>query len=154
MDSSRTSNRGLGVDVLASLPYVIGLWSPYVIRQIIIFLPCDFYLLLLFFFLAQSQRSETGCLPYFRTWCGLSANLECRSETCCTWLAENTGRKNVAKNCHLGTIAQPCCDTCLSCEDIARQSCAMVPRWRFLATFLRPVFSASRVQHILSLIHI
>jgi len=23
----------------------------------------------------------------------------------------------------------------------------MVPRWRFLATFLRPVFSASRVQH-------
>jgi len=25
--------------------------------------------------------------------------------------------------------------TCLSCEDIARQSCAMVPRWRFLATF-------------------
>ena len=24
----------------------------------------------------------------------------------------------------------------------------MVPRWRFLATFLRPVFSASRVQHV------
>jgi len=23
-------------------------------------------------------------------------------------------------------------DTCLICEDIARQSCAMVPRWRFL----------------------
>ena len=38
--------------------------------------------------------------------------------------------------------------TCLSCEDIARQSCAMVPRWRFLATFLRPVFSASRVQQV------
>jgi len=34
---------------------------------------------------------------------------------------------------------------CLSCEDIARQSCAMVPM-RFLATFLRPVFSASRLQ--------
>jgi len=33
-------------------------------------------------------------------------------------------------------------------KDIARQSGAMVPRWRFLATFLRPVFSASRVQHI------
>ena len=39
-------------------------------------------------------------------------------------------------------------DTCLSCKDIAGQSCAMVPRWRFLATFLRPVFSVSRVQHI------
>jgi len=39
-------------------------------------------------------------------------------------------------------------DTCLSCEDIARRNCAMVPRWRFLATYLRPVFAASRVQHI------
>jgi len=36
-------------------------------------------------------------------------------------------------------------DTCLSSEDIARQSCEMVPKWRF---FLRPVFPASRVQHI------
>jgi len=35
-------------------------------------------------------------------------------------------------------------DTCLSCEDTAQQICAMVPRWQFL----RPVFSASRVQHI------
>jgi len=61
-----------------------------------------------FFFLAYSQRSEIGCLPYFRTWCGLSANLECMSETWCTQLAENTGRKNDAKNCHLGTIAQLC----------------------------------------------
>jgi len=40
----------------------------------------------------------------------------------------------------------PIVDKCLSFEDIARQSCAMVPRWRFLATFLRPIFSASRVQ--------
>ena len=39
-------------------------------------------------------------------------------------------------------------DTFLSCEDIARQSCAMVPRWRFLAPFLRPVFAASRVQQV------
>ena len=28
------------------------------------------------------------------------------SETCCTRLAENTGRKKVAKNRHLGTITQ------------------------------------------------
>ena len=34
----------------------------------------------------------------------------------------------------------PIVDMCLSSEDITRQSCAMVPRWRFLATFLRPVF--------------
>ena len=42
----------------------------------------------------------------------------------------------------------PIVDTCLSCEDIARQSCAMVPRWRFFGEFLRPVFSASRVQQV------
>ena len=42
----------------------------------------------------------------------------------------------------------PIVDTCLSCEDIARQSCAMVPKWRFLATFLRPAFPASRVQQV------
>ena len=35
-------------------------------------------------------------------------------------------------------------DACLSCEGTARQSCAMMPKWQFL----RPVFSASRVQHI------
>ena len=42
----------------------------------------------------------------------------------------------------------PIIDTCLSCKDIARQSCGMVPRWRFLATFLGPAFAASRMQHI------
>jgi len=29
----------------------------------------------------------------------------------------------------------PIVDTCLSCKDISRQTCAMVPIWRFLATF-------------------
>ena len=38
----------------------------------------------------------------------------------------------------------PIVDTCLSCEDTARQSCLMVRKWRFL----HPVFSASSVQHI------
>ena len=42
----------------------------------------------------------------------------------------------------------PIVDMCLSCEDIARQSCAMVPRWRFSDDFLRHVFAASRVQHV------
>ena len=50
----------------------------------------------LLFFLAYSQPSQTGCLPYFHTWCALSANLGCRSETCCMRLAENTGRKKFA----------------------------------------------------------
>jgi len=38
----------------------------------------------------------------------LSANLECRSEVCCTRLAENTRREKSPKNRHLHTIAQLC----------------------------------------------
>jgi len=38
----------------------------------------------------------------------LSANLECRSETCCARLAENTGCKKLPKSRHLGTIPQLC----------------------------------------------
>jgi len=38
------------------------------------------------------------------------------------------------------TNFSPIVDVCLSCEDIARQSCAMVSRWRILSIFLRPVF--------------
>jgi len=34
--------------------------------------------------------------------------------------------------------------TCLSCEDIARQSCAMVPRWRIFASC---IFSQPRAAH-------
>ena len=64
--------------------------------------------IVIFYFLTKSQLSQIGCLPYFYTWCGPSANLECRSEMCCTRLAGNTGCKNDAKNRHLGTMAQFC----------------------------------------------
>ena len=37
-----------------------------------------------------------------------SANLECRSEMCCTRLAENTGRKKSRKIRHLGIITHLC----------------------------------------------
>ena len=42
----------------------------------------------------------------------------------------------------------PIVDTCLNCEDIAQQSCEMVPRWRLFGDVLRAVFSASRAQHV------
>ena len=45
----------------------------------------------------------------------------------------------------------PIVDTCLICEDIARcarQSCAMVARWRIFADFLGPAFLASHMQQI------
>jgi len=56
------------------------------------------FYLSIFLFLAQSQRSQIGCLPYFDTWCGHSANLECRSEVCCTRLAANAGPKKSPKS--------------------------------------------------------
>ena len=73
-----------------------------------IFLSCGFFFFLLFFLLFSSQRSQSGCLPYFDTWCGPSANLGCRSEMCCTRLAGNTGRKKSPKIHHLCIIAQLC----------------------------------------------
>ena len=64
---------------------------------------------LLSFFLVCSQLSHIECLPYFHTWCGLSVNSECRSERCCPWHAENTGRKISPKIRHLRNIAWPLC---------------------------------------------
>jgi len=62
---------------------------------------------LLFFFFSPNL-SGWRLDVYHTTWCDLSANLECMSETWCTRLAENTARKNDAKNRHLGIIAQLC----------------------------------------------
>jgi len=42
----------------------------------------------------------------------------------------------------------PTVDTYLNCEYIARQSCAMVPRWQIFGDFSGPAFPASHVQHI------
>ena len=74
---------------------------------------CGHYILQLWFlsfFFFPRLFSAVGdwMLPHFHTWCGLSANLECMSEICCMWLAENTWHKNYAKKCHLCTIAQVC----------------------------------------------
>ena len=80
---------------------VVLLWPSYGIRQAIMFLPCGFFFYLLFSFLVYSQPSQIGCLPYLHTWCGLSANLGCRSETCCTRLAEMQDAKKSLNIRHL-----------------------------------------------------
>jgi len=46
----------------------------------------------------------------------------------------------------------PIVNTCLSCEDIARQNCAMVPKRQFFGDFLHPAFPASHVQYIWDLL--
>ena len=67
---------------------------------------CEHYIFILFlssFFLSSPNLwSHIGCLPYFDTWCGPSANLECRSETCCIRLA---GPRKPPK---IGHLAQLC----------------------------------------------
>jgi len=50
---------------------------------------------------------------------------------------------------HVGEVSVfnkffPIVDTCLSCEDTARQSCAMMPKWRFFASC---IFSEPRAAH-------
>jgi len=56
--------------------------------------------------------------------------------------------ENVWKRYCCLTSFFPIVDTCLNCEDIARQICEMVLRLRFFASLLRPVFPASRLQQI------
>jgi len=66
-----------------------------------------FFFLLSFFLLffpCLISAIAHRCLPYFHTWCGLSANLECRFEMCCTWLAE----KKLPKIHRMVTITQVC----------------------------------------------
>jgi len=87
--------------------FMAALWN----RASIIFLSCGFFYLLssfFLFFLVYSQPSQIGCLSYFHTWSDPSANLGCRSETCCTRLAKNTERKKSTKICHLRPIVQLC----------------------------------------------
>jgi len=52
---------------------------------------------LLFFSSTNLSRRRLDVYVYLHTWCGLSANLECRSETCCTRLAGNAGPKKSPK---------------------------------------------------------
>jgi len=71
-----------------------GSYAPCVAEADILVYPCG-----LFFFFPRlfSAVGDWMSTVYFHTWCGLSANLECRSEMCGTWFAENTGCKNDAK---------------------------------------------------------
>jgi len=63
------------------------------------------FLLSIFFF--SSPNLSRRRLDVYHTstqWCGLTANLGCRSETCCTRLAENTGRKKSPSLHHRTTL--------------------------------------------------
>jgi len=76
--------------------YIFALW----------FLSSSFYLFSRLFSAVADWMSTIG--PYFHTWCGLSVNLGCRSERCCTRFAENAGCKKSPQIRHLLTIPQLC----------------------------------------------
>jgi len=65
------------------------------------------------------------------------------------WISAASGPKFTILWGHLEDILLlkfffPTVDMCLSCKDIAQQSCAMVPTWRFLVTFTSCIFSELR----------
>jgi len=64
-----------------------------------------FLLSFLFFFFPRLISAALDWIPYFGIWCGLSANLECRSEMRCTRLAANTGRKKSQSRHHRTTLS-------------------------------------------------
>jgi len=86
------------------------LWPPCVADADIIFCSCGFYLLLLLSSFLSSPNLIGRRLNVYHTWCGLSANLECRSEMCCMRLC---------KKRHLRTIAQVCLATSLQLRHVS-----------------------------------
>jgi len=97
---------------LLLLLLLLLLWPPYGIGQAIIFSSCGIYLLSSSsFFPRLISAAAHATLDVYHTsthGVDLCANLECRSETCCARLAENSGPKKSPKIGHLGTIAQLC----------------------------------------------
>ena len=71
---------------------VLLLWPPCRIGQAIIFLPRGFFLLSFFFCPRLISAASDWMSTILYKWCGLSANLECRS-VCCARLAGNAARK-------------------------------------------------------------
>jgi len=72
------------------------------------------------------------------TWCGLSANLGCSSETCCIRLVENTGRKKSPSGCHRTTLSGY-----IFIINITMPQCT---QWPYLNTSQVPQFTTAKVN--------
>jgi len=101
-------------------------------RGAIIFLPCSFFSSFYLSFFSSPNLSGRRLDVYHTLTHGVapapSANLECRSEMCCTRLAANAGPKKVAKNRHLGTIAQLCRAISLQLTHVSTMAKKLVKR--------------------------
>jgi len=98
------------------------LWPPFVADADIIFSSCGFFFLSSFFVFSSPNISRCR---WVSTWCGLGANLEHRSEMCCTWLAENTGCKKLSKirNQRTITTLSGCIFATKACIDNQKKTC-------------------------------
>ena len=77
----------------ADIIFMVALWNW-----------ADHYIFILWFLLSSSifprlssAVADWMSATYFHTWCGLSANVRCSSETCCTGLAEIQDAKKSPK---------------------------------------------------------
>jgi len=75
-----------------------------------------------FFSFPRPISAVAHWMSAIHTWCGLSANLGCRSETCCTWLAANTGRKK-SPSVHHRTNLSGCVFATKACIDNRKETC-------------------------------
>ena len=70
---------------------------------------CRHYIFILWFLLSSFFLSSPNLrhrgFDVYHTWCGLSANLECRSEMRSARLAANTGRKKSPSRHHRTTLS-------------------------------------------------
>jgi len=81
--------------------YILQLWfcmAAQWVRSLYFAAVVSFFFFPRLFSTVRDRMSTIGLFPHM---CGISANLECMSEMCCTRLAENTGSINYAKNRHL-----------------------------------------------------
>ena len=88
--------------------FTLGLHSPLLSKENLCglyFCPVVSFFFFLCFFLTESQPSQIGCLPYFHTWCGPSANLECRSQMYCMRLSGNAACKKSPSGHHRTTLS-------------------------------------------------
>jgi len=75
--------------------YIFALW----------FLSFFFFLFSFLHRLISAVGDWMSTIPYFYIWCGLSADLESRSEMCCTRLAENARCKKSPSGHHRITLS-------------------------------------------------
>ena len=109
------------------------IWPCYVIGQAIyIFILCFLLSFFLSSFFPRLISAVGDWMSTIHTLCGLSVNLQCRSETCCVRLTENIARKKSRKSRHLGTIPKLCPTISSQLRHVSTIGKNLVKQWYLL----------------------